>query len=103
MRKNGTDAPLRDALLLLLAVIPAIFFIGDSMIDQAVLQKEIETLPPKYIGEVVDFVGYLQKQAQQEAVEVAMAGKRDKEIINRYADELNKEMEDVLSYQTLDI
>jgi hypothetical protein len=32
-----------------------------------------------------------------------MAGKRDKEIINRYADELNKEMEDVLSYQMLDI
>jgi phosphoribosyl-ATP pyrophosphohydrolase len=73
------------------------------MIDQAVLQREIETLPPKYIGEVVDFVGYLQKKAQQEAVEIAMAGKRDKEIINRYADELNKEMEDVLSYQTLDI
>jgi hypothetical protein len=69
------------------------------MIDHAVLQREIETLPPKYIGEVVDFVGYLQKKAQQEAVEIAMAGKRDKEIINRYADELNKEMEDVLSYQ----
>jgi phosphoribosyl-ATP pyrophosphohydrolase len=73
------------------------------MIDQAVLQREIETLPPKYIGEVVDFVGYLHKKAQQEAVEIAMAGKHDKEIINRYADELNKEMEDVLSYQTLDI
>jgi phosphoribosyl-ATP pyrophosphohydrolase len=73
------------------------------MIDKALLQREIEALPPKYIGEVVDFVGYLQKKAQQEAVEIAMAGKRDKEIINRYADELNKEMEDVLSYQTLDI
>jgi hypothetical protein len=36
-------------------------------------------------------------------VETAMAGNRDKELINRYADELNKEMEDVLSYQTLDI
>jgi hypothetical protein len=73
------------------------------MTNQAKLQKEIETLPPKYFGEVVNFVGYLQKKAQQEAVEIAAAGKRDKELINRYADELNKEMEDVLSYQTLDI
>jgi hypothetical protein len=39
------------------------------MIDQAMLQREIETLPPKYIGEVGDFVRYLQKKAQQEAVE----------------------------------
>jgi hypothetical protein len=73
------------------------------MTMQAELQKEIETLPPKYFSEVVNFVGYLQKKAQQEAVEIAAAGKRDKELINRYADELNKEMEDVLSYQTLDI
>ena len=73
------------------------------MTKYAVLQREIETLPPKYFGEVVNFVGYLQKKAQQEAVEIAAAGKRDKELINRYADELNKEMEDVLLYQTLDI
>jgi hypothetical protein len=88
------------SLLLLFPVIPAIL---DSMTNQAVLQKEIEMLPPKYFGEAVDFIGYLQKKAQQEAVEIAMAGKRDKELINRHADELNKEMEDVLSYQTLDI
>jgi hypothetical protein len=73
------------------------------MTNQTVLQREIEALPAKYFGEVVNFVGYLQKKAQQEAIEVAAAGKRDKEIINRYADELNEEMEDVLSYQTLDI
>jgi phosphoribosyl-ATP pyrophosphohydrolase len=73
------------------------------MMNQAVLQKEIEMLPPKYFGEAVDFIEYLRKKAQQEAVEIAMAGKRDKELINSHADELNKEMEDVLSYQTLDI
>ena len=73
------------------------------MTNQVLLQREIEALPPKYFGEVVSFVGYLHKKAQQEAVEIAAAGKRDKEIINQYADELNKEMEDVLSYQTLDI
>jgi len=79
------------------------YLVGDIMTSQSVLQREIETLPPKYFNEVVNFVEYLQKKAQQEAVEMAAAGKRDKELINRYADELNKEMEDVLSYQTLDI
>ena len=73
------------------------------MTNQAALQREIESLPPKYYGEVVNYVRYLQTKAQQEAVEITAAGKRDKELINRYADELNKEMEDVLSYQTLDI
>jgi hypothetical protein len=44
----------------------------------------------------------LQKKAQQETVETAMAGNRDKELINLHADKLNKEMKEVLSYQTLD-
>jgi uncharacterized protein YacL len=73
------------------------------MISQTALQREIEMLPPKYYGEAVNFIEYLQKKAQQEAKEKIARGKRDIDIINRHADELNKEMEDVLSYQTLDI
>jgi len=35
------------------------------MIERAVLQKEIDRLPPQYFGEVIDFVGYLRSKAQQ--------------------------------------
>jgi len=35
------------------------------MIERAVLHKEIDRLPQKYFGEVIDFVGYLQHKAQQ--------------------------------------
>jgi len=37
------------------------------MIERAVLQKEIDSLPPKYFGEVYDFVGYLRLKAQKAA------------------------------------
>ena len=37
------------------------------MTQQAVLMKKIEKIPPKYFGEVIDFLGYLQHKAQQEA------------------------------------
>jgi len=36
------------------------------MIEKAVLQKEIDRLPPQYFGEVIDFVGYLRSKAQQD-------------------------------------
>jgi len=36
------------------------------MIQQAELLNKIDKLPPQYIGEVYDFVGYLQQKAQQE-------------------------------------
>ena len=36
------------------------------MTQQAELIKEIEKLPSKYFGEVLDFVGYLQQKAQDE-------------------------------------
>jgi len=69
------------------------------MIEKAVLQKEIDRLPPQYFGEVIDFVGYLQSKAEQAAV-LAVAREqrnaRDRELINLHAEELNREMEDVL-------
>ena len=37
------------------------------MTRQSELLKKIDTLPPKYIGEVIDFVGYLQQKARLEA------------------------------------
>ena len=36
------------------------------MIQQVELLNKIDKLPPQYIGEVYDFVGYLQQKAQQE-------------------------------------
>jgi len=37
------------------------------MTQQAELLQKVETLPPKYFGEVIDFAGYLQNKARQEA------------------------------------
>ena len=36
------------------------------MTQQSELLKKIDALPPKYIGEVIDFVGYLQHKVRQE-------------------------------------
>ena len=36
------------------------------MAQHAELMKEIDKLPPKYFGEVIDFVGYLQQKAKSE-------------------------------------
>ena len=41
------------------------------MTQQALLLKEIDGLPPKYLGEVIDFAGYLRQKAQREANESA--------------------------------
>ena len=38
-----------------------------AMTQQAELLKEIEKNPQKYFGEVIDFLGYIQHKAQQEA------------------------------------
>jgi hypothetical protein len=73
------------------------------MTQQAELIKNIDTLPSKYLGEVIDFVAYLQKKAQQESVQRAEAEEREKKCINRYAEELNKEAMEVYSDQELDL
>ena len=36
------------------------------MTERAVLIEEIDKLPPKYFGEVINFVEYLQKKTQKE-------------------------------------
>ena len=36
------------------------------MTERASLLKEIDKLPPKYYGEVFDFVGYLQRKTENE-------------------------------------
>jgi hypothetical protein len=36
------------------------------MVAKIELIKEIDRLPPKYIGEVIDFVGYLRQKAQNQ-------------------------------------
>ena len=76
------------------------------MTNQAILQREIETLPPQYYSEVVDFIGYLRHKAQQTAVQASIREQireREIECINRHAEDLNKEMEDLLLDQSLDI
>ena len=74
------------------------------MTQQAELLRSIDTLPPKYLGEVIDFVGYLQHKAQKAAAQQATFTKeqraaREKAAFVKYADELNAEAEDVLKYQ----
>jgi len=39
------------------------------MTEQAELIKEIDKLPSRYIGEVLDYVGYLRKKAQNENID----------------------------------
>jgi len=41
------------------------------MTKSSVLLKEIENLPAKYYGEVLNFVGYLQQKAQNEITDDA--------------------------------
>jgi molybdopterin synthase catalytic subunit len=36
------------------------------MTERAELLREIDQLPPQYVGEVFDFVGYLRKKTQGE-------------------------------------
>ena len=75
------------------------------MTQQAELLKKIDKLPPRYFGEVIDFLRYLQhKAAQQENLkhtECRPSSTRDIELFEKYADELNAEAEDVLSYQNM--
>jgi hypothetical protein len=61
--------------------------------------RKIDKLPPQYIGEVIDFVGYLQQKAQKENLKPSSVC--DCELFEKYADELNAEAEDVLSYQNM--
>ena len=35
------------------------------MTERATLLQELETLPPEYLGEVLDFVGYIKQKKQQ--------------------------------------
>jgi len=75
------------------------------MTYQAIIQKEIEALPSQYYGEVVDFIGYLRHKAQTETQtnSAEQIRAREMECINRHAEELNREMEDVLLDQSIDI
>ena len=69
------------------------------MIDQAIIQKEIETLPSQYYEEIIEFIGYLRHKAQKTEIHVSSSEHiriREIECINRYANELNMEMEDIL-------
>jgi len=74
------------------------------MTQQAELLSKIEKIPPRYFREIIDFVGYLQHKAQQENLkytECKPSSARDIELFEKYADELNAEAEDVLSYQNM--
>jgi hypothetical protein len=45
------------------------------MIEPAVLLKEIDALPPEYLDEVVNFVGYLRQKKQKKGLDEAGAYK----------------------------
>jgi hypothetical protein len=75
------------------------------MTQQAVLLKEIDGLPPKYFEQVVDFVGYLRNKAMNENAPQYIGlteeqRKREAECFRLHADELNREMAEVLLDQS---
>jgi hypothetical protein len=43
------------------------------MIERSALFQEIETLPPRYYGEVVDFVGYIKEKKLKENLSLEKA------------------------------
>ncbi len=72
------------------------------MTQQVELLKEIDVLPPKYFGEVLDFIGYLRYKEQLETAPVKrsrMTAEEETEYFNQNAEWLNREAMDVLSYQ----
>ena len=69
------------------------------MTQQAEILRRIDRIPQKYFTEVIDFLGYVLHKAQQEQQKPSSA--RDIELFEKYADELNAEAEDVLSYQNM--
>ena len=81
------------------------------MVERAVLHEEIDRLPPQYFGEVFDFIGYLRQKAQrtaaqQETGRIGLTEEqkvRERECFIRHADELNREMAEILSDQCSDI
>ena len=55
------------------------------MVERAVLLKAIETLSPRYYGEVVDFIGYIKaKEAKYIALSKDDAIAMTSEIIEKY-------------------
>jgi len=43
------------------------------MIERSALLKEIDSLPPRYYGEVVDFVGYIKEKKLKETFSLEKA------------------------------
>ena len=43
------------------------------MVERSVLLKEIDSLPPRYYGEVVDFVGYIKEKKAKEYLSLEKA------------------------------
>jgi len=64
------------------------------MTQQAELLQKVETLPPKYFGEVIDFAGYLQQKARQENdrddVYAGIPSKLDDDLLQSQLDVLEK-------------
>ena len=43
------------------------------MIERSVLLKELDSLPPRYYGEVIDFVGYIKEKKIKENISLEKA------------------------------
>ena len=55
------------------------------MVERAVLLKEIDSLPPHYYGEIIDFIGYIKsKEAKYTALSKDEALAMTSEIIEKY-------------------
>jgi len=61
------------------------------MTQQAELYRRIDTLPQKFFGEVIDFVGYLEHKAKQEIKPIKPAAKDNNgkiKLTKEFIDEL---------------
>jgi hypothetical protein len=43
------------------------------MVERAVLLQEIDSLPPRYYGEILDFVGYIKEKKSRETLSLEKA------------------------------
>ena len=68
------------------------------MSQQSELLKTIDTLPPKYLGEVIDFAGYLQHKAELEtnANSANKAMGKDAKSSNEKLNLTKKELDEML-------
>ena len=64
------------------------------MVEKSALMKEIDSLPPRYYGEVIDFVGYIKEKKAKENISL--------EKVAEMAAEEYRNNKELTAFSTLD-